>query len=578
MPSLTDPFTTGTSLQAASYSKRFPIARPDSAYSTPIVTANVTATITSTDIANVGTALSSILLWYNPSVMNPFNMTPQQNTAVNYVQTLFGTVTTGPWTFTVTDLENIVIVSQMVRAWSGVNINLMSTTDVANNEGVISTVSITTSGNNYIQGTYPGIQLTGGSGSGATAEVTVNVLGNVSNVVMETNGFGYHTGDVLTCLNTDLSSANGSGFTCTVNTLSSVVPVRIGGAFPNGATTVICNDGYFIAEQAGTGQWLPSIPQDGSQWQPLATNTMETRSDTVNAIDQFSGGYVIIFGQKSLEFWSDQSTQPSPYQRASGAQQDYGLAAKWSRTHFQGGIAFLGQNFEGEAQVMVIAGGGTQPQVISTPDINNIINSFVTVNDALAYSFFLDGHEIYRITFPTGNRTFDFDATTGIWNEAQSGLNEYNRHLTSLGYSYNYCSYASDCVNGNIYYLNSNDYTDNGSFIRREATTIHLNDGGNEFGISEVYLNMEIGKGTQLPTTGDSNTPQITMQVSRDYGNTFENPRPCSIGKVGQYKGPRVVWNRLGSSKDFVLKFIQTSAVPFVIKSGSFTVRRGKKS
>jgi len=411
----------------------------------------------------------------------------------------------------------------------------------------------------------------GGTGSGFTATVTTKF--GVQSVSITSGGFGYKTGDVLSCLNTDLSSPNGSAFTCTPTSFNTSAVVQAPSSFPQGATTVACNDGYFIVDKSGTGSWFISNNQNGLLWDVLNTASIESRSDYMQAVDQFSGGTVVLFGAKSTEFWSDAGVFPFPYQRITGTQQDWGLAAKWSRAYFQNSIAFLGQNFEGQVQVMVF--NGYAPQRISTDDIENIINTFTTVNDAIAYSYVVFGHNMYQITFPSGNRTFVYDGTTQVWHEVQSGINVFNRHLTSLGTTYNFNNYVSDCVNGNMYYLDPTNQTDNGSIIRREIDSMHINLDGNEFGIDEIYIDMDIGNGTQVASIGDDNDPKISMHVSKNNGKGFGPPRVKSIGKVGQFVGPRVVYRRLGSSRDFVIKLVQTSAVPFIITFAAAVIRHG---
>jgi hypothetical protein len=61
----------------------------------------------------------------------------------------------------------------------------------------ISTLSITSAGTNYVQGTYYGVNLTGGSGSSASAKVIVNASGNVTDVSVMYPGGGYVAGDTL---------------------------------------------------------------------------------------------------------------------------------------------------------------------------------------------------------------------------------------------------------------------------------------------------------------------------------------------------------------------------------------------
>lgn len=62
-------------------------------------------------------------------------------------------------------------------------------------DGAIS-VALTTGGTGYVDGYYPGVALTGGTGTGATANVTI-VGGIVTAVSLVSPGTGYTTGDIL---------------------------------------------------------------------------------------------------------------------------------------------------------------------------------------------------------------------------------------------------------------------------------------------------------------------------------------------------------------------------------------------
>jgi hypothetical protein len=81
----------------------------------------------------------------------------------------------------------------------------------------IATTSTLVGGSSYTNGTYYDVPLTGGSGSGARATVTV-AGGAVTAVVIVEGGEGYTASNVLSAANTDLGGV-GSGFTVTVATL-----------------------------------------------------------------------------------------------------------------------------------------------------------------------------------------------------------------------------------------------------------------------------------------------------------------------------------------------------------------------
>lgn len=80
--------------------------------------------------------------------------------------------------------------------------------------GTISTTNTLVGGSTYTNGVYPNVPLTGGSGTGAFA--TITIAGNVVTAVQITNGgFTYKSADTLSALNTYLGGA-GSGFSVKV--------------------------------------------------------------------------------------------------------------------------------------------------------------------------------------------------------------------------------------------------------------------------------------------------------------------------------------------------------------------------
>lgn len=84
--------------------------------------------------------------------------------------------------------------------------------------GSIATLGAITGGSGYANGTYTLVPLTGGTGVGAQATITVANT-SVSNVVVTNTGLGYEAGDVLSASNTNLGGS-GSGFNVTVTTIT----------------------------------------------------------------------------------------------------------------------------------------------------------------------------------------------------------------------------------------------------------------------------------------------------------------------------------------------------------------------
>jgi hypothetical protein len=124
-----------------------------------------------------------------------------------------------------------------------------------------------------------------------------------------------------------------------------------------------------------------------------------------------------------------------------------------------------------------------------------------------------------------------------------------------------------------VYTLDENKFTDNGQTIVRELVTRHGSSDFNMITVAEFFLDMETGVGLQ---TGQGSQPQITLDVSKDNGRTWSNPRLLSVGAVGKYM-TRVIARRFGSARDFVFRVRMTDPVKFVVTEGAAVVQERRQ-
>ena len=89
------------------------------------------------------------------------------------------------------------------------------------NSGVLAVLSRVTGGNSYTNGTYTNVPLTGGTGSGAQATITV-AGGAVTSATLTANGTGYLAGDSVSAAASSIGGT-GSGFSCTVNAVTQII-------------------------------------------------------------------------------------------------------------------------------------------------------------------------------------------------------------------------------------------------------------------------------------------------------------------------------------------------------------------
>jgi len=354
--------------------------------------------------------------------------------------------------------------------------------------------------------------------------------------------------------------------------------------FPNGTNSCTFMDGRLIVAKPNTREFYVSEFYDGTAWTNIYSlptyGTKDTNADLLIGVSAING-ILTLFGTQTIEFWQNVGTSPLPFGRISGATRNVGLAALYSIAFIDDMQLFLGQNlYGGYSQVNLLQGFNLTR--VSTDDVEHIIGNLPghVWSDAVAFGYMLDGHKMYQITFPAADKSLLYDVTSDLWSELQSGVGLTGRHIAQLGITFNALNYVSDSSTGIIYKIDDEITTDNGLPIKRQLTTRHINMDGNRFAIDELYLDIEtggssiygqVGSGVQY---GQGSDPQIMLQVSKDNGRTFGMERWKPMGKVGQYKSPRVMWNRLGASQDFVFQFTVTDPVLFVITGGSVKIRQ----
>lgn len=87
-------------------------------------------------------------------------------------------------------------------------------------QGVVATLNTTFNGGSaYVPGLYQNVALTGGSGSGATADILVSSGGTITGVTLQNGGSFYQVGDTLSVLSSSVGGT-GSNFSITVLTVN----------------------------------------------------------------------------------------------------------------------------------------------------------------------------------------------------------------------------------------------------------------------------------------------------------------------------------------------------------------------
>lgn len=434
--------------------------------------------------------------------------------------------------------------------------------------------TITVTGGVYSQQASYTVATIGGSGA-VTALTLVNngVYSIVPGTPSATTTSGNGTGLTLT-----LTFGTGTGNTgsyvinssqtvasTTIYALNFSVMPTTDGPF-QGADVVDIVDNYFVYNRPNTQQFGSTSPL--SPISPaLSFSSKDGAPDNLVSII-VDHREVYLLGEVSSEVWVDSGLFPFAFQRIPGTSTQHGIAAKFSVARIGNSFAYLSKNVRGQSQIMMM--NGYTPTRISTHAVENtLINKFVT--DARAWTYQLEGHEVYVISFPTLDLTWAYDVSTGMWHKWLwvDQNNVFHRHRGNCHASFQGLNLVGDHTNGQIYKLDSTNYTDNGGEIRRVRRAPHLISDYQRQYFSELQIHFQPGIG--LP---DGSAPQAMCRWSDDGGSTYSNEHWTSIGVQGAYKN-RAIWRRLGQSRDRIFEVVVTDPINAVITAANLKAEAG---
>lgn len=313
----------------------------------------------------------------------------------------------------------------------------------------------------------------------------------------------------------------------------------------NAADTVQFFDQRFTFDWKNTNKWFASDLLDGTSYNALVFASAETRPDNVKAV-VLNKQILLVFGEKTIEPWQDVGAANFPFERVPGVVIERGLAAAHATAKEDNSVFFLGEDRR------FYRLDGLTPVGVSTPAIDAEWQTYTTVSDAFCFSYAWAGHKFVTVTFPTANRTFEYDISTGYWHERESwDVNGRNlgRWRASCHLSCYDKELIGDVYSGKIGYLSASTYTEFDTTVQALATSppIHL-DRKRVF-TSRFELDIEAGVGI---TDGQGSDPQVMLRYSNDGGRTMSTRQIWkSAGKIGEYR-TRLRWNRMGQSRERV--------------------------
>jgi hypothetical protein len=133
-------------------------------------------------------------------------------------------------------------------------------------------------------------------------------------------------------------------------------------------------------------------------------------------------GYIWVIGERATEVWFNAGdTNVFPFARTPAQILQHGCIAKYSPALSSGGddsqscVLWLSSNEDGGG--LLLKGQNFQASRVSMYAIEEEWRKYATLSDAQGFCYQQGGHQFYMLSFPTADKTWCLDLTTGEWHE-----------------------------------------------------------------------------------------------------------------------------------------------------------------
>lgn len=317
-------------------------------------------------------------------------------------------------------------------------------------------------------------------------------------------------------------------------------------------------DTYLIFSKRGSRQWYWSL-SGLAVFDPLDFGTKSGSQDEISAVAALYDLVWVLGNQRSTEIWFDAGAADSAFARFAGVFIEHGCNSAFALAKSDLFLFWLGQDPQGHA--VVFMGGNYKAQKVSTPAVDYALAQLPVsqLKNAIGFTFQFYGHTFYTLVFP---HTSDdngptagwlYDISTNQWSQwstldANGNLARPRANCHAFAYGMNI---VGDYENGNLYELDPNTYTDNGTPIARIRGWPHVVQGNKRVSVTQFVADLEPGEDTGELDANAS--PEISLRTSLTKGLSWGNPVVQSLGALGAF-ATNVQWRRVAYGRDLVFE------------------------
>jgi len=320
--------------------------------------------------------------------------------------------------------------------------------------------------------------------------------------------------------------------------------------FPSG--NIVPGASYFdtyVFIMTQDGKIWNSEPEDPTRWNALNFITAESEPDLGVGIVKHLN-YLVAFKQWSTEFFYDAATAVgSPLLPNLTFNLEFGCASGNSIVQMEETVVWIAEGKDTGKTVLML--NGTRPTEVSNNGVERILNTVTNLENVRAYSLKISGHYFYVLNLLDNGITLVLDIKLKQWMIWTSMVNGVETILDGVFYaSWNNKHYTIDNIDGNVYNINENQYTDDAGPI--------------QFRVRSNLFDAETTKRkfiSRLEIVGDKVGTTLNIRHTDDDYNTWSEYRKVDLN------ADRSVLYQNGSFRRRAYEFFNTDDVPLRLQA-----------
>jgi hypothetical protein len=286
--------------------------------------------------------------------------------------------------------------------------------------------------------------------------------------------------------------------------------------------------------------------------------TAESKPDTLYRPIPLGNGQLLLCGSNSIEVWGGANTTGYPFSYISTINRGVigPYAINGAQDGFGKGIFFVSDDLK------TYTLNGYTPQLISSTDVDLAVKHETNKTAIRLGTYVASGHGFVCIS--GSNWTWEYEVDAGSWHERQS-YQQTSWRGTQPVMAWNNAWYCGDMLSGAVLRIDGDVHDELGQPLRIRIETGPFGQFPQQVRINTIELLCTKGVGIATGIDPQQTEPAIEIQISRDGGQSWSNPRPVKIGRqaLTDLRVRSSIWGQ-AEVQGVRWRFSEASAVPFL--------------